>query len=93
MNDWTTIAAVGAMLFAALSLLMRLTDKSLSIREHEAYKSAVERDIQRVENRLGQLEGTRPTTGELEILSESLNKRIDELAKLNHLQDRGRSHS
>ncbi len=79
MNDWATTAAIGAMIFAGLTLLIRLTDKSLSIREHEAYKDAVTRDIHRVENRLGHLEQTRPTTGELEILSEALNKRIDEM--------------
>ncbi len=82
MIDWTTFAAVGAMLFAAASLLSRLLDKSLSIREHEAYKDAVQRDIHRVETRLAHLEQTRPTTGELEILAEALNKRIDQLNRV-----------
>ncbi len=90
MSDWTIIISIGALILSALTILGKAFDKNLSIREHEAYKSAVERDIARVENRLSQIEGTRPTTGELEILSESLNKRIDELARLNRLVDNGR---
>ena len=39
MQDWTSFAALGALLFAALSFLFRMTDKSLSIREHEEYKA------------------------------------------------------
>ena len=77
MNDWTTILALGALIISVMSLLSRTFDKNLSIREYEAYRSAVARDIQRVEARLLQIESTRPTTGELEILSESLNKRLD----------------
>ena len=88
MSDWTTIAAEVAAIFAGITLLSRVFDKSLSIREYEAYREAIARDIQRVEGRLNQIERTRPTTGELEILAESLNKRIDELTRVNHLRDR-----
>ncbi len=76
-GDWTSLAAIVAVAVSILTLVSRATDKSLSIREYEAYRTAVQRDIQRVEHRLQLLEQTRPTTGELEILAESLNKRID----------------
>ncbi len=79
MNDWSIILALGAVALSAIALLNRAFDKSLSIREHEAYKQAVDRDIQRVEGRLNNIERTRPTVGELEILAESLNKRIDHI--------------
>jgi hypothetical protein len=81
MNDWYPLIALGAFALSALNLLTRSLDKSLSIREHEAHRDAVQRDIERVENRLERLEQTRPTTGELEILSEALNKRIDAISK------------
>jgi hypothetical protein len=73
------IISVLALGLSAVTLLMRGFDKSLSIREHEAYKDAVSRDIMRVETRLSHLEQTRPTTGELQILADSLNKRLDEV--------------
>lgn len=79
MNDWTTIISLGALGLATLTLITRSFDKNLSIREHEAHRDAVQRDINRVEMRLNHLEQTRPTTGELEILAEALNKRMDEL--------------
>ncbi len=79
MNDWSILLALGAMALSAIALLNKAFDKNLSIREHEAYKAAVDRDIQRVEGRLNNIERTRPTVGELEILSESLNKRIDHM--------------
>ncbi len=81
MTDWTSLVALGALAISMINLLTRSLDKSLSIREHEAHRDAVQRDIHRVEGRLGHLEQTRPTTGELEILAESLNKRIDEFKR------------
>ncbi len=81
MNEWPTIIAGVALLVSILVLLGGSLDKNLSIREYEAYREAATRDIYRVEQRLGHLEQTRPTTGELEILAEALNKRIDELRK------------
>ncbi len=81
MTDWAIIIAGAALLVSIFAVFARsqekTQEKNLSIREHEAYKAAVERDIHRVEGRLTQIESTRPTTGELEILAESLNKRID----------------
>ncbi len=81
MSDWAIIIAAAALVFSIFTFFTKAldknTDKSLSIREHEAYKAAVDRDIHRVEGRLGHIEQTRPTTGELEILAEALNKRMD----------------
>ena len=82
MNDWSTLIALGALAISLISVLTRALDKNLSIREHEAHRDAVQRDIQRVELRLNHIEQTRPTTGELEILAEALNKRIDELLRI-----------
>jgi hypothetical protein len=78
-SDWGALLALGSVVISILALLSRTLDKSLSIREYESYRSGVDRDIQRIERRLQLIEQTRPTTGELEILAESLNKRIDAL--------------
>ena len=80
-NELYWIIAGGALVISLMSLLMKTFDKNLSIREHEAYREAVARDIARVEIRLQHLEQTRPTTGELEILAEALNKRMDEIKR------------
>ena len=81
MTDWSLLIALGALAVSLISVLTRALDKNLSIREHEAHRDAVQRDIHRVEIRLNHIEQTRPTTGELEILAEALNKRIDELIR------------
>ncbi len=81
MSDWSIIVALGALAISIISVLSRTLDKNLSIREHEAHRDAVQRDIYRVEVRLNHLEQTRPTTGELEILAEALNKRMDEMKR------------
>ena len=80
-SDWGALLALGSVVISILALLSRTLDKSLSIREYESYRSGVDRDIQRIERRLQLIEQTRPTTGELEILAESLNKRIDAMDK------------
>jgi hypothetical protein len=75
--DWQSLVAIGALLVTAISFLSRSFDKSLSIREHEEFKKAIERemgqlrswferDTDRLEDRIKVLEATRPTTGELE---------------------------
>lgn len=80
--DLTILLAIGALAFSALGLLTRAFDKNLSIREYETYRKSVQNDIERLERRLGHLEQTRPTTGELQILADGINKRIDEMRKL-----------
>ncbi len=79
MNEWAPFIAIAALAISLFTTIGKSLDKSLSIREHEAHRNAVQRDIDRVEERLSHMEQTRPTTGELEILAEALNKRIDEL--------------
>ena len=81
MTDWSLLIALGALAVSLISVLTRALDKNLSIREHEAHRDAVQRDIHRVEIRLNHIAQTRPTPGELEILAEALNKRIDELIR------------
>jgi hypothetical protein len=81
MPDAYVILSILAFVLSALTFLSRVADKSLSIREHEAYKEAVSRDIRRVEERLLHLEQTRPTTGELQILGDAFNKRLDEIKR------------
>jgi hypothetical protein len=79
--QWIILISLGSLIISVVSVLGRVLDKNLSIREYEAYRSAVARDIMRLENRLLDIERSRPTTGELQIVSESLGKRIDHLAK------------
>jgi hypothetical protein len=75
--DWQLVIAIGAMMLAGIGVLSRAFDKSLSIREHEEFKKAIEREMSqmrndykhddnRLEDRIKVLESTRPTTGELE---------------------------
>ncbi len=82
MSDWIPFIALGALVVSLITAVSKSLDKNLSIREHEAHRDAVQRDIHRVEVRLNHLEQTRPTTGELEILAEALNKRIDEMNRM-----------
>ncbi len=81
MNEWNPLIALAALAISLITAVSKSLDKNLSIREHEAHRDAVQRDIHRVEIRLSHMEQTRPTTGELEILAEALNKRIDELSR------------
>lgn len=82
MNDgyqWLIIISMASMALSVITILTRSFDKNLSIREHDAWRGAVENDIKRVENRLLDIERSRPTTGELQIVADSLGKRIDHL--------------
>lgn len=83
-SDLTWLIALGALTVAVLSIFIRSFEKSLSIREYETYRNSVRADIERVEKRLQHLEQSRPTTGELQILAEGLNKRIDELKRIQY---------
>ena len=67
--DGQTLMAIGAMAIAAISLLARLMDKSLSIREHDEFRNNIKeqfhevreqhvRDISRLEDRLKTIERT-----------------------------------
>ena len=67
--DGQTLMAIGAMAIAAISLLARLMDKSLSIREHDEFRSNIKdqfrevreqhvRDVARLEDHLKTIERT-----------------------------------
>ena len=72
--DGQTLMAIGAMAIAAISLLARLMDKSLSIREHDEFRSNIKdqfrevreqhvRDVARLEDQLKTIERTANKTG------------------------------
>ena len=64
--DWQLLIAVVALGSSALMFFSNILDKSLSIREHEEYKSHVTRELDSILDRIKVVETTRPTTGELE---------------------------
>ena len=43
MLDWQTFIAIGAFAVAGITLLAKLLDKSLSIREHDEFRKGIER--------------------------------------------------
>ena len=81
MTDFPTVIAIGALGIAGFSLISRMLDKSLSIREHDEYRKAVERDILRVEKRLDFIEQSRPSNDTLGEVSSSLKARIENLER------------
>ena len=69
MIDWSFVIAVIAILSFLMSGFMFITtslDKSLSIREHEEYKRAIQRELDQFRYDIHIMEQTRPTTGEIE---------------------------
>lgn len=88
--DWQTTIAILAVGLSCLSLLDRLLGKGLSIREHEAYKTGVEqqhkdsvaqtqREIDMIREELRLIQHKVPTTGELNMVTSSIEKRLDRL--------------
>ena len=76
--DWLAVGAVG---LSVITMLMKILDKSLSIREHDEYRKGVEREIDKIEARIGIIEATRPTSGMIETSLANLKERLDELKK------------
>ena len=75
--EWQTLLSLGALLLAGITLASNALSKSLSIREHEEFRTNLKadlaqvrqdykRDDDRLEDRVKVLEQTRPTTGEIE---------------------------
>jgi hypothetical protein len=69
--------SVGAILISIYVIVSNTFDKSLSIREHNEFKdqekdkaqlrdTSLQRDLRRIEERIGVIEQTRPTVGELD---------------------------
>lgn len=93
--DMTTALSVVAILLAGMTLLTRILDKSLSVREHEEYRKAVDqaldqirgqtrRDIDRIEADMRLIDATKPTTGELQARTEALSARIELMEHVIH---------
>jgi hypothetical protein len=75
--NWDWIIGLIGLGIGAVTIFSRMFDKSLSLREHEEFKRAIndaitlnrkqfQREVDRIEDRIKILEQTRPTTGELE---------------------------
>jgi hypothetical protein len=57
---------IGAFVVLVMGLFLTYTGKFLSIREHNEYKLSVQRELDKMHERLNVLERTRPTTETLE---------------------------
>ena len=88
--DWQAVLALIAIGIAGLTLMSRLLDKSLTIREHEEYQRGAERqndmlreqflrEIDGLGRQLLVLEQTRPTTGELKTTADFAKEQIAEI--------------
>ena len=86
---WEILVAVGALVLSTITVLARMFDRSLSIREHDEFKRGVERnmdglqremqrELDRIENRIQHIEQTRPTTSELSGRLDGLREQITE---------------
>jgi hypothetical protein len=78
----TLLIAIAGLAVSAFTVMMRMFDRSPSLREHTDLQNAIYKlerqvgklpkrwhymaDIRRIEERLNRIEDTRPTTGELE---------------------------
>jgi methylthioribose-1-phosphate isomerase len=91
--EWQSLLAIGAVGIAALSLLDRLLDKSLSLREHEEYRKGVERsmdtmrneyirELDRIDKHISIIEQSRPTASELQNVSSGLQNQITEVKEI-----------
>lgn len=90
MLDWQTILSVVALGLAGITLLSKMLDKGLSIREHEEFrrgnevtivglKGDIQRQIDRIDRRIDVIEQSRPSVGELQTVSKSLSERIHKI--------------
>jgi hypothetical protein len=64
--DLTILIPLGLLAIGLLSLVFTSSAKYLSIREHETYNAFMIRELNNLSARIGTLEQTRPTTGEIE---------------------------
>ena len=79
MGDWQTFLAIGALAVAGFTLIAKLLDNSLSVREHEEFKEHTRRDVERIEKRIELIEQTRPSSGELKGITDGLKDQLREL--------------
>lgn len=64
--EWTLFVGAGALVLALGSFYLASSSRLLSIREYESFSIFVRRELDGIEDRLTNLEQTRPTTGEIE---------------------------
>ena len=67
--DWETVSALGAMIIAAVALLSRSFDKSLSIREHEEFRGKVNDQFRQNRDDVNR---------QLDQIRENVNRQIDQ---------------
>ena len=90
MLDWSTVAAIGALIVSGIVMFTNMFDKSLTIREHDEYRKGVERttdgleeqfrrEIDKLEDRLNFMDQTKPSVGQLEDATKNLKGQLDEL--------------
>jgi len=93
--DFQTLISFTAIGLAVLTLLARMLDKGLSIRQHDEYRKGAERttdglqtqfwrEFDKLETRLNHIDQTKPTVGQLQDATSNLKEQLGELkAKLN----------
>ena len=86
------LISIGAFIVSLYLVISRAFEKSLSIREHDEYRHGMDRttdsikaqftrEIERIDRHLSRIEDSRPTAGELQIITNAFKERI---AKLEH---------
>lgn len=73
-EHYDVLISIAAFVVLVLGLFLTYTGKFLSIREHTEYKLSVQRELDKVHERINVLERTRPTTETLEAKIGSVKK-------------------
>ena len=90
--DWQNAIAIGAIVIAGITLLLRAFDRSPTIREHDQLKADLEnqvanlttqvrRDDDMLRDKINILEQTRPTTDTLLSIVDGMKDRLSALEK------------
>lgn len=90
---WSIITGLGLLATGVLAYFASALGKTLSVREHEEFKTAIsrsftewarrfERDCDRLEQDIRLLQSTRPTAGELQAAMDAVKARIASLEML-----------
>ncbi len=88
--DWQVSLALAAICISAFTLIGRMLDKGLSVREHDEYRKGAgrvtdglreqfQREIDKIEHRIDVIEQTRPTAGELKGTADGLRDQVNEI--------------
>ena len=76
--DWQVMGVIIAIAIAALGYIEKRADNRL-----KDASEALQRDLKRIEDAIKFIEQTRPTGGELKIISDALSDRIRSLEMIN----------